>query len=107
MASGQDWQGIIRRADVRAHNTDSLKVFDFFRPGDVVRASVISLGDTRSYYLSTASNELGVVFAKHSETGNRMQPASWTEMVDTLTGLREPRKVAGPAATAAAASTTA
>ena len=35
-----------------------------FRPGDVVRASVLSLGDARSYYLSTAENELGVVYAK-------------------------------------------
>ncbi len=35
-----------------------------FRPGDIVRASVVSLGDARSYYLSTAQNELGVVYAK-------------------------------------------
>ena len=42
LASGQDWQGIIRRSDVRASNTDSLKMWDCFRPGDVVRASVVS-----------------------------------------------------------------
>ncbi len=35
-----------------------------FRPGDIVRASVLSLGDARSYYLTTAENELGVVYAK-------------------------------------------
>ena len=35
-----------------------------FRPGDIVRAVVVSLGDARSYYLSTASNECGVVYAK-------------------------------------------
>lgn len=29
-----------------------------------MRASVVSLGDARSYYLSTAQNELGVVYAK-------------------------------------------
>ena len=29
-------------------------MYDCFRPGDVVRAEVISLGDARSYYLSTA-----------------------------------------------------
>ncbi len=28
-----------------------------------MRAEVISLGDARSYYLSTAKNELGVVYA--------------------------------------------
>lgn len=35
-----------------------------FRPGDIVCAAVISLGDARSYYLSTAQNELGVVYAR-------------------------------------------
>jgi hypothetical protein len=35
-----------------------------FRPGDVVRAEVLSLGDSRSFYLTTAKNELGVVYAK-------------------------------------------
>ena len=35
-----------------------------FRPGDVVRAEVQSLGDARSYHLTTAKNELGVVYAK-------------------------------------------
>lgn len=29
-------------------------IYDCFRPGDVVRAEVLSLGDARSYYLSTA-----------------------------------------------------
>ena len=36
---------------------------------------VISLGDTRSYYLSTAENELGVVQAKSPFTGEPMVPA--------------------------------
>jgi exosome complex RNA-binding protein Csl4 len=35
-----------------------------FRPGDIVRAEILSLGDQRSYYLTTAKNELGVVYAK-------------------------------------------
>ncbi len=34
-----------------------------FRLGDIVKAKVMSLGDARSYYLSTAANELGVVYA--------------------------------------------
>lgn len=97
---------------------DKLKIWDCFRPGDVVRASVvssfllfllfdgriplipislqISLGDVRSYYLSTAKSDLGVVFAKHTESGNRLIPISWTEMQDPISGLVEPRKVAGP-----------
>lgn len=40
-----------------------------FRPGDLVRAEVIALGDARSYYLSTAKNDLGVVFARSANGG--------------------------------------
>lgn len=39
-----------------------------FRCGDIIIARVISLGDTNSYFLSTAENELGVVIA-YSEAG--------------------------------------
>ncbi len=63
-----------------------------FRPGDIVRAEVLSLGDARcaalavtfpryvgtlkgpcfvhrSYFLTTAKNELGVVYAKSAAAG--------------------------------------
>lgn len=30
---------------------------------------VLSLGDSRSYFLGTAKNELGVVYAKHPTSG--------------------------------------
>lgn len=60
-----------------------------------MRAVVISLGDERSYYLSTARNELGVVMAV-SEMGNSMVPVSWREFEDLETGGREGRKVAKP-----------
>lgn len=36
-----EWQGIIRVQDVRATEKDRVKVFESFRPGDVVRASVV------------------------------------------------------------------
>ncbi len=39
-------------------------MYDCFRPGDIVLAEVLSLGDARSYFLTTAKNELGVVHAK-------------------------------------------
>lgn len=47
-----------------------VELYSCFRPGDLVRAEVISLGDSRSYYLSTAKNDLGVVYAK-SLSGER------------------------------------
>lgn len=68
---------------------------EMVRVGDIVRAGVISLGDERSYYISTVGNELGVAVAV-SEDGNAMLPASWKEMRDVITGKFEARKVAKP-----------
>eukprot|EP01098_Paradermamoeba_levis_P005986 TRINITY_DN2500_c0_g1_i1.p1 TRINITY_DN2500_c0_g1~~TRINITY_DN2500_c0_g1_i1.p1 ORF type:complete len:164 (-),score=40.27 TRINITY_DN2500_c0_g1_i1:379-870(-) len=50
----ENFQGIIRVQDVRATEIDKVEIYKSFRPGDIVRAEVISLGDKRSYYLSTA-----------------------------------------------------
>ena len=41
-----------------------VEIYSSFRPGDLVRAQVVSLGDSRSYFLSTARNDCGVVYAK-------------------------------------------
>lgn len=62
------------------------------RPGDVLLARVISLGDSRAYFLTTAAVELGVVFARSAE-GVTMLPVSWQEMMCPATKNREPRKV--------------
>jgi exosome complex component CSL4 len=112
-----EWQGLIRVQDVRATEKDKVKIFESFRPGDIVRAVVvrlssssltgrflinldtdqrqISLGDQSNYYLSTASNNLGVIMAT-SEAGNTMYPVSWKEYKDPETGISESRKVAKP-----------
>lgn len=89
----QPLKGVIRKADVRAMEKDSVVVFDSFRPGDLVRTRVISLGEGNQYVLSTAENELGV-FAAHSEDGGVLVPVSWCEMQCSKTGLNEKRKVA-------------
>jgi exosome complex component CSL4 len=57
--------------------------------------SQLSLGDARSYYLSTAANELGVIWAR-SETGNVMVPISYQDMEDSVSQKTERRKVAKP-----------
>ncbi|WFC98182.1 hypothetical protein MYAM1_000906 [Malassezia yamatoensis] len=104
---GTDFQGIVRAQDVRSTDKDSVILKECFRPGDIIRATVISLGDARSYYLSTVGNHLGVIHASSSDTnspavtswipeGRAMQPLSWKEMVDPVTGRTEPRKVAKP-----------
>jgi exosome complex RNA-binding protein Csl4 len=93
---------------------DRVEIYKCFRPGDIVRARVISLGDSRQYYLSTAENELGVLYAKASGDmggtglsvlggvgggggkGGVMVAVDWETMECPVTGVREPRKVAKP-----------
>lgn len=110
---GSDFQGIIRAQDVRSTEKDSVVLADCFRPCDIVRAKVISLGDARSYYLTTAENDLGVVHATSvpgtdarfadgaapvgwKAAGRVMQPVSWKEMADPESGAPEKRKCAKP-----------
>jgi exosome complex component CSL4 len=90
------YSGSIRKQDIRSFDRDTVDVFKCFMPGDIVRAEVISMGDSHNYYLSTAKNELGVVYAEHSDTNEPMKPISWEEMVCTKTGLKEYRKCAKP-----------
>lgn len=84
------------KQDVRATEKDAVRMERSYVPGDVVRATVISLGDAQSYYLSTARNELGVVAAAPSVHGGQLVPVSWEEMQCTRTGDREYRKCAKP-----------
>lgn len=58
-----------------------------------VRAEVLSLGDARSYYLTTARNELGVIYAS-SLAGHPMIAVDWSEMQCPTTLAKEKRKVA-------------
>ena len=37
-----EWQGVIRAQDVRATEKDKEKIYESFRPGDTVRAQVVS-----------------------------------------------------------------
>ena len=70
-------KGIIRREDitVRSAEIDSIVLHECFRPGDIVRAEVVSLGDSRQYFLTTDGTDLGVIGAK-SQSGHIMVPVS-------------------------------
>ncbi|TFK57153.1 hypothetical protein OE88DRAFT_1709530 [Heliocybe sulcata] len=92
---GEEFTGVIRAQDVRSTEKDKVKIGDCFRGGDVVKGLVISLGDARSYYITTARNDLGVIFAT-SEAGATMEPVSWQEMRCSKTGRIEKRKCAKP-----------
>ncbi|KAI9572856.1 hypothetical protein HD554DRAFT_2013915 [Boletus coccyginus] len=95
LPSGEEFTGVIRTQDIRATEKDKVKIADCFRGGDVVKGLVISLGDARSYYITTARNDLGVIFAT-SEAGATMEPVSWQEMRCPRTGRVEKRKCAKP-----------
>lgn len=94
---GETFRGLISSRDVRATDRDKVKIIDSFRPGDIVRAQVISLGDGSNYHLSTARNDLGVVFAKACNgAGGMMYAIDWKTMVAPSTGFTEARKCAKP-----------
>lgn len=57
-------KGVIRREDIRETEVDKVVVQDFFKSMDIVRAIVVSLGDSKYYFLSTAKNDMGVVLPK-------------------------------------------
>lgn len=40
---GTEWQGVIRSQDVRATEKDKVKIYESFKPGDIVRAQVVCL----------------------------------------------------------------
>lgn len=95
LPAGEEFMGVVRTQDVRATEKDRVKIGDCFRGGDVVRGVVISLGDARSYFVTTARNDLGVIFAT-SEAGTTLEPVSWQEMRCPKTGKLEKRKCAKP-----------
>ena len=81
---GSGFGAMIRMQDVRT--TLVTEMYKCFRPGDVVRAQVLSLGDKRHFYLSTQRNDLGVVGAKCAVSGQAMVAASWETMKCPVTG---------------------
>ncbi|KAL6948473.1 hypothetical protein ACO0QE_000939 [Hanseniaspora vineae] len=94
---GETFKAVIRSQDVRATDRDSVVMTDCFCPGDIVRCKVLSLGDGTNYYLTTAQNDLGVVFAKSlGGAGELMYAVDWKTMVAPTSGVAETRKVAKP-----------
>lgn len=92
---GEAFRGLIRTQDVRNTECDKVKIIECFKPGDLVKAKVLSLGDGSNYYLTTARNDLGVVFAKsEGGAGDIMVAIDWETMVCEKTGVVEKRKCA-------------
>lgn len=93
---GEGYGAVIRIQDIRASERDKIQLLNQFAPGDLVRASVLSLGDESNYYLSTIRNDLGVVFARDELTGAQLVPLDWQTMIDPTSGMTYPRKCANP-----------
>lgn len=91
---GAGFKGTLRKENVRAYEVDQVDLLECFRSGDIVVANVTALGGARSYELSTAANDLGVLFATCAISGESMIPASWETMRCPVTGTIEKRKVA-------------
>ena len=90
-------EGAIHKEDARSGSNEQVDLADCFHPGDLVVCRVLSLGDSRRYFLSTAEANLGVIRALSSKCeGVAMIPVSFKEMECPETGFREPRKCAKP-----------
>jgi len=63
--------GILHVSDVQMRYVDSM--FDICKPGDIIRAKVIS-DKNRTYHLSTKDRNLGVVYAFCSNCGGLLEP---------------------------------
>jgi len=83
-------EGILRIQDIFPKVRD-IPLSKSFRAGDIVRAKVISLGNQRNYYLSTAMPDLGVILAR--KDGEEMKLLDQTS-VKAKNGQIESRKVA-------------
>lgn len=63
---GRALEGAIRKENVREKMVDSVVMIQCFKPRDIVKAKVISLGDSmRGVYLTTAADNLGVLVAEN------------------------------------------
>jgi exosome complex component CSL4 len=63
--------GILHVSDVQMRYVDSM--FDICKPGDILRAKVIS-DKNRTYHLSTKDKNLGVIYAFCSNCGGLLEP---------------------------------
>lgn len=95
----ENFKGIIRQHDIRFYDSNNKLVSsDCFKPGDIVRAQILSLGDSFNYYLSTNKDNLGVIFAissDESNMGSLLFPVDWNTMIDKNGNIQQ-RKCAKP-----------
>ena len=89
------YRGIIRQQDIKSIDREKTQVHQSFRPGDIVIAVILGVGEgSQGFLLSTAQDDLGVIVAKSLHSGAIMTPLSWDTMQCPVTQAIEPRKCA-------------
>ncbi len=84
-----EFSGILHISDVSDRYIDSMN--DVCKPGDIVRAKVIS-GKNRIFHLSTNDKNLGILYAFCSRCGNLLEPQRY-ELHCPKCGNTENRKI--------------
>jgi exosome complex component CSL4 len=85
-----EFSGILHVSDVSDRYIDQMS--DVCKPGDIVRAKVIS-GKNRVFHLTTNDKNLGIVYAFCSRCGNLLEPQRY-ELHCPKCGNTENRKMA-------------
>mmetsp|Transcript_22688 Transcript_22688/g.51195 ORF Transcript_22688/g.51195 Transcript_22688/m.51195 type:complete len:246 (+) Transcript_22688:34-771(+) len=87
--------GCIRVEDVFPGDVDhsAVQMPNCFRPGDVVRARIIAMGDSRAYFLTTAEVDLGVIWTR-GPAHEVMVPVAWDQVASPESGATQTRKAA-------------
>jgi exosome complex component CSL4 len=89
------YKGIIRQQDIKSIDREKTQVHQSFRPGDIVIAVILGVGEgNQGFLLSTAQDNLGVIVAKSLHSAAIMTPISWDTMQCPVTQALEPRKCA-------------
>jgi len=97
--------GIIRKENIHESATEEIEIHQSFRPGDVVYARILSLGDSRNYFLTTSEVSLGVVRAFcsskscSSHGGAVMKSVNKQQMECPVCQVKVERKCAKPTTT--------
>ena len=88
--------GIIKRENIRSYEIEKIRIEQCLRPGDVIRAVVLSTLESHNLYLSTSEEDCGVLYAKCMICRMPMMPINWHLMKCMKCNLFEERKVAKP-----------
>uniref|UniRef100_A0A914XQL4 Exosome complex component N-terminal domain-containing protein n=1 Tax=Panagrolaimus superbus TaxID=310955 RepID=A0A914XQL4_9BILA len=89
-----EFSSTLRKEDMLESEYNKRGLWEYVKPGDIILARVLGMGDVQtSYLLSIAENELGVTTAC-GENGETMIPKDLHTVFSAKSGYEESRKVA-------------